>query len=89
VRKRPYPHLAEQVISDLASSPAGEESMNSDLVTLDYLDKRVGTAPHGLLDQRAVRLHAAPHVPSNLLLPESVWAFAAAVAGVPGVLTGR
>jgi hypothetical protein len=51
--------------------------MNSDLVTLDNLDERVGSALHGPVDQRTVCLHASPHIPSNLPLQETVRAFAA------------
>jgi hypothetical protein len=75
-RKRPYPHLAQQVISGLLTRPAGEEPMNSDLMTLDNLDEGVRTPAHRLLDQHAVRLHTGPHIPSNLLLPETIRAFA-------------
>ena len=42
--------------------------MNGDLVRLDNLDDRAGTALHGPPDRRVVRLHVAPHVPSNLPL---------------------
>jgi hypothetical protein len=51
-------NLAEQIVSNLASAPAREESVNRDLMTLDNLDERVRTAPYGLLDQRTVLLHA-------------------------------
>ena len=59
-RERPDPDLAEQVIGGLLTRPAGEEPVDRDLVTLHNLDKRVGAAPHGPLDQHAVGVHAAP-----------------------------
>jgi hypothetical protein len=59
-RERPDPHLAEQVVSHLASRPAGDESVHGGLVPPDDLDERVGTAPRRLLDQRAIGLHVPP-----------------------------